>query len=1148
VHIVELRLSGFKSFVDPVRLVIEAGLTGVVGPNGCGKSNLLEAVRWAMGATSAKAMRAGDMDDVIFAGTNTRPAREHAEVVLVLDAEGAKPPPGIAPSDTIEVSRKIKREAGSTYRVNGKEVRAKDVQLLFADASTGANSPALVRQGQISELIAAKPENRRRVLEEAAGIGGLHARRHEADLKLAAASANLLRLDEVASEIEAQRQALKRQARLAERYRGLADELRRTEALALHRRWTDASDALAASQMELRAAERDVAAAAETASAARRAADEALEMLPALREEELVAATVLRRLEGERVGLERDLHDAEAVVARADEALRRLTEDEERETRMRADADASLKRLDLESRGLSGVDNDDALSAAQTKFDALDTERSNAESALEALVSAAARANAERAALETSVREARARLGRAEERLASLARDIAEVSAPSDVARRIVDAEKHVAKTQTVLAAARTAEAAAEAALKEADAATRAAEGERAGIEKRREEIAAEVRALEQLAAKPSGKSFPPVLADIDAAPGYEKAVAAALGDDIEASLAEAAPLRWAGAETRATAWPKGVAPLADHVTAPPALAARLALCGVVERADGPRMQKMLSTGARLVSIEGDLWRWDGFTRRADAPAPAAARLEQRNRLTAAKKELKTAEAEAATARETAEKARKRRDGADAAARAARQATPAAIAEGLRATAARDALIAEERRLTERRDAVLRQSDALHGERDDATRALETAEKSRAAAPATDEATLAAARAKTDAARQAAAEARAALGVVQQAEAARVARRHAIETETADWRRRRETSAKRLAEIASARTKETKTLADAKAAPVRVSAALTKLSDQSALAEKRRVASADKLSAAEKAVREADVTAREAETLHAQRRENRAGADAHAQGAAERLRGVEALSNEQLGCAAAELAARAGPLMEQAIARAPLADIDRKLEKLRGEREAAGPVNLRAEEELEEVELRLSTLARERADVDSAVQKLKQAIGRLNSEGRQRLLKAFEIVNTNFAKLFATLFEGGVAELRLTESEDPLAAGLEIFACPPGKRLSTLSLMSGGEQALTATALIFAVFLANPAPICVLDEVDAPLDDANVDRFCRMLDEMRRLTDTRFLTITHNPVTMSRMDRLFGVTMAERGVSQIVAVDLQRATALVAAE
>lgn len=1147
-HIIELRLSGFKSFVDPVRLVIEAGLTGVVGPNGCGKSNLLEAVRWAMGATSAKAMRAGDMDDVIFAGTNTRPAREHAEVVLVIDAIDSRPPPGIAPADTLEVSRKIKREAGSTYRVNGREVRAKDVQLLFADASTGANSPALVRQGQISELIAAKPENRRRVLEEAAGIGGLHARRHEADLKLAAASANLLRLDEVASEIDAQRQALKRQARLAERYRGLADELRRTEALALHRRWTDATEALAAVQGELRAAERDVAEAAQLASSARRAAEDALEKLPALRDEELIAATVLRRLEVERVGLERDLRDAEAIVARADDALKRLAEDEERETRMRIDADASLARLDLEALGLMSVDDGAALKSAETKFKGADDERRQAEAALEALVASAAAANAQRAALETSAREARARLGRAEERLASLARDNADVSAPSDVDARIAAAEKLVTTTQAALETARAAEAAAEAALKDADTALRTTEAERTRVQKHLDEIAAEVRALEQLVARPSGKSYPPVLADIDAAPGYERAVAAALGDDIEASLADAAPLRWAGADARTIAWPKGVTPLAEYVTAPRALAARLTLCGVVDRAEGPRMQKMLSTGARLVSVEGDLWRWDGFTRRADAPAPAAARLEQRNRLTAAKKELKSADAEAAKARDAADAARKSRDGADAKARAARHATPAAMTETLRAAAARDGLLAEARRLTERRVAVLRQRDALHGERDDATGALTVAEKARTAAPAADDSALSAARTAADKARLAAADASSALRVLQQAQTARLARRAAVNAELTDWRRRGDASVKRVAEIASARAKETKALEDAKAAPMRVTATLQTLADQAALAEKRRVAAADALATAEKSTRETDAAAREAETLHAQRRENRAGAEARAQGAGERLQAVEALAREQLGCAPSELAERAGPLMEQALGRAPLADIDRRLEKLRGEREAAGPVNLRAEEELEEVELRLATLARERADVDSAVQKLKQAIGRLNAEGRQRLLKAFEIVNTNFAKLFATLFEGGVAELRLTESDDPLAAGLEIFACPPGKRLSTLSLMSGGEQALTATALIFAVFLANPAPICVLDEVDAPLDDANVDRFCRMLDEMRRLTDTRFLTITHNPVTMSRMDRLFGVTMAERGVSQIVAVDLQRATELVAAE
>ncbi|MBL8558272.1 MAG: chromosome segregation protein SMC [Hyphomonadaceae bacterium] len=1147
-HIVELRLSGFKSFVDPVRLVIEAGLTGVVGPNGCGKSNLLEAVRWAMGATSAKAMRGSDMDDVIFAGTNARPAREHAEVILVLDAEGAKPPPGVAPADTLEISRKIKREAGSTYRINGREVRAKDVQLLFADASTGANSPALVRQGQISELIAAKPENRRRILEEAAGIAGLHARRHEADLKLNAASANLLRLDEVASEIDAQRQALKRQARLAERYRGLADELRRTEALSLHRRWVDAAEALAATQGDLRAAERDVAEAATAASQARRAAEESADKLPALREEELVAATVLRRLEGERVGLERDLRDAEAIVARAVEALQRLDQEEEREARMRADAETVLARLEAEHIDLSGAGNDGSFEALEAALKTRDAARTEADAALQSLVAAAAEAQAQRAVLEANAREARARLGRAEERLALIARDIAAVDAPNDLAARIADAEARVVAAQNAADTARAAEAAAEAALKEADAALREADAARNDAERKRAEAAAEVRALEQLVSKPSGKSYPPVLGDIEAAPGYEKAVAAALGDDIEASLAAAAPLRWAGADPRAIQWPAGVTPLANFVTAPPALAARLALCGVVDRAEGPRMQKMLSTGARLVSVDGDLWRWDGFVRRDDAPAPAAARLEQRNRLTAARKELKVAEAAAETARKDSDTARKHREDADLQARAARQAAPAAVADGLRATASRDALVAEQRRLDERRDVVKVQHLAILEERDAAKLALGNAETARASAPVADESAIAAARTKSDAARAAFDETRASLNALKQAETARQMRLRAVETEQSDWARRNEAATRRLAEIDTARIRETKALDEAKAAPVRVTAALAQLADQSALAEKRRLAAADALSTAEKTAREADATARDAEMRHAERREARAGAEARAHAAAERLHGVEALAREQLSCAPEELAERAGPLMAQALGKAPLADIDRKLEKLRGEREAAGPVNLRAEEELEEVELRLATLARERADVDAAVQKLKQAIGRLNAEGRQRLLKAFEVVNANFARLFATLFEGGVAELRLTESEDPLAAGLDIFACPPGKRLSTLSLMSGGEQSLTATALIFAVFLANPAPICVLDEVDAPLDDANVDRFCRMLDEMRRLTDTRFLTITHNPVTMSRMDRLFGVTMAERGVSQIVAVDLQRATELVAAE
>ncbi len=276
-QITELRLLGFKSFVDPARAPVEQGLTGVVGPNGCGKSNLLEAVRWVMGATSAKSMRATDMDDVIFSGSAGRPSREFAEVTLVLTEARGRAPAPFHNEDVLEVTRRIRRELGSTYRINGKEVRAKDVQLLFADAATGANSPALVRQGQINELISAKPQNRRRILEDAAGIAGLHARRHEADLKLKAAETNLTRLDEVLAEIESQAASLKKQARQAERYRGLAQTLRETEALLLHRRWTEAREREAEAQTHLREAERAVAAAASEASAAERLAEQSRE-------------------------------------------------------------------------------------------------------------------------------------------------------------------------------------------------------------------------------------------------------------------------------------------------------------------------------------------------------------------------------------------------------------------------------------------------------------------------------------------------------------------------------------------------------------------------------------------------------------------------------------------------------------------------------------------------------------------------------------------------------------------------------------------------------------------------------------------------------------------------------------------------------
>jgi chromosome segregation protein len=1149
VNITELRLLGFKSFVDPARAPIEQGLTGVVGPNGCGKSNLLEAVRWVMGATSAKSMRASDMDDVIFSGSAGRPAREHAEVTLLLtDARGRGPAP-FQNEDVLEVTRRIRRELGSTYRINGKEVRAKDVQLLFADAATGANSPALVRQGQISELIAAKPQNRRRILEDAAGIAGLHARRHEADLKLKAAETNLTRLDEVLAEIEGQAASLKKQARQAERYRGLAQQLRETEALLLHRRWLEAREREAEAQTHLREAERAVAAAASEASAAARAAEDAREALTPLREQEMIAAAVLRRLEGVRVGLERDLADAEGVIERCVADAERNRAEAERLDALKQDALAALARLGEEAAALGPDDggaSQAALKAAQDAEAAAVAKRAKAEAELETLAAAAAAASARTQALASAAEAARERLARLEERTRALDAQIAALSAGGDIDARAASAKSAAEAAHAASVKLRAELADAEAALKRAEAADEAAWGPHRAAEKALQDLDAEVRALDKLA-PPDAAKFPPVLAALDVEPGYERALAAALGDDIDASTHAEAPARWAGAEAPAPHLPPSAQSLTRFVKAPPQLAARLTLTGVVDAKDGAALAKHLPPGARLVSREGDLWRWDGFVRRADAPQPAAVRLEHKNRLAAARREREAAEARAAKAKAAWEKAKAERQAADSKARALRAEAPKLAAAEASAVREAERLGAERARAAERAADLDAQRQALAAEIAEARAAVAATQGAASQAPIkADETAIAAARTAVDAARLAAAEAAAATQSIVRDKTQREARRKNIDAEAMQWRARIESTTARLAALSKELDEIEKRRDAAKTAPQAARAKLETLMEEAGAAERRRIEASDRVAAAETAARLAGDRARSLEQAHADARERRAGAEAHAAANAARVADIATQAHEQAGVAPEKLAGLAGNLVNGALGTAPLNEVERRLERLKAERDAAGPVNLRAHEELQEAQERIDTLTREKEDVAQAVAKLRRAITTLNNEGRARLLRAFEEVDAHFAQLFATLFEGGRANLKLTESEDPLEAGLEIFAEPPGKRLTNLSLLSGGEQALTATALIFAVFLANPAPLCVLDEVDAPLDDANVDRFCRMLDEMKRLTTTRFIVITHNPVTMSRMDRLYGVTMPEQGVSQLVSVDLGRAQALAA--
>jgi chromosome segregation protein len=1146
VHFQLLRLSGFKSFVDPTEFRIEPGLTGIVGPNGCGKSNILESLRWVMGANSAKAMRGDGMDDVIFAGSGGRPSRNHAEVSLTIDNADRTAPAAFNADSVVEVVRRIDRGQGSTYRINGREVRARDVQLLFADASTGANSPALVRQGQISELIAAKPQNRRRILEEAGGVSGLHTRRHEAELRLRGAETNVSRLDDISRELETTLNRLRREARQAERYKLLSAEIRTLQSAALYARWSQAREGLTAAEADHKAAAQAVEATTREAAAASTAALAADEAIKPLREEEAISAAVLQRLVIEKDRVDGEALRAAQAIQQIETELARISDAREREGHIVDDAKSALDRLTAE---LAEVE---ALAAAEPSripelekiFQAADAARGAAEADLERLAAQVAADEARRRAAAARVQEARERLARTVRALDQAKADRAGLGPETDPAAaeaqgRLAAAEAALVESRAKLEASEAERAAAAVAEATARDAARKAEDQLGRLK-------TEARGLAQLTAQQRKSGFAPALDAVSPQKGYEAALTAALGDDLDAALDPKAPAYWGGGSAAPPAWPPGCEPLGPLVAAPPELAARLAYTALVARTDGDRLAKGLAPGARLVSREGDLWRWDGFVSRANAPKPAAIRLEQKTRLLETEGEIDRLSPAAAVATEAQAAAAARVQAVDAGLREARRLAQ----EAERALApARDALERFGREAARREaraqslDETITRFEDERGEAE-ATLALAISEGEDPTGAADLSPMLTAAREKAAEAREIAAHARADREHETRSRQTRLHRLESVRRDRNDWLKRSESAARRIEQLARDDAEARAGLQAARNAPDAIEQRRSVLIDELGIAEARRAKSADASAQGEAAKSDADRALRAADAAASLGREQRATLIARLEAARERLAEIAArlretarVEPEQLG---EILATEAKPVTDDPDA------IDQRLYQLERDRDAIGPVNLRAEEEVQELSTRVSTMKEERDDLTAAIGKLREGIDALNAEGRERLLAAFDVINGHFQSLFAALFDGGQAELRLVENDDPLEAGLEIYACPPGKRLSTMSLMSGGEQALTAAALIFGVFLANPAPVCVLDEVDAPLDDANVERFCNMLDEMRTRTGTRFIAITHNAVTMSRMDRLYGVTMPERGVSQLVSVDLSQAEAMVA--
>ncbi len=1498
VSFTRLRIAGFKSFAEPVLIEILPGLTGIVGPNGCGKSNVVEALRWVMGEGSARSLRGGEMDDLIFAGTAARPARGLAEVVLTLEnAAGLAPPPH--DGDELQVSRRIERGAGSAFRINGRDARARDVQTLFADLSSGARSSALISQGRVAAIVGARPEERRSILEEAAGITGLPGRRQEAELKLRATEANLLRVDNQRAQLNTRVLALGNQAAEAERYRVIVAGLRDAEAALpalLHERARRevvlAGEARSTREAALADAER-------RASKATTAETEAEQALSGPRDAEAAARGLLerRRIEAEGAAREderahRDAEQAEARWKEAQEdhdaAAARLADAQDAQARLRdeeagleataaslpdrrcaqearisqlrdrleaaeqaarADADAAaaavtrraerardqdaasgrLQRAealllqvvaeraqretslpdpalveDEEQRCIEAADalarseraldrasraHADALRAleavrmeaadatrrheaatlalqqAERRAVRLDAERTDLQRRVEA-AEAGLVAEAERQAAAAAVQEAEARLAEAASRLEAI--ELARGQATSyrlEAAARLADANRHrqqleAAHSQADRAhrhavsqhdaaagdhaaavwalvpvdavdAARQARADAEAGLAAAqdalaraearrDAAQAVADDAAIGLVSARDahgRLAAEADGLDQVLAGQEAPS--PVyrsLADaLDVPDGLEDALAACLSDALDAAHpddAAGAPRAWhALSPLEPAGLPGGAVPLAALVAAPDALARALSHAGLIEDdRQGDALQASLRPGQCLVSRKGGLWRWDGYRVAAGQPDAPAVRLRQRIRLRELTELLEEAVARVTAAQDDAARSAALNEIATAArcrARAARDQAEQLLARGreeearivdreAEARARLDALAPQRDRAALARaeaeaglaashvacmlladpdalaaaheEAKLREAEVLaleaeaRAQRHGAEAFLQGAHETAAAltgrdaqakntldalapllARTVDDAEAAAAqlaeagaavaalpteggRPALDAALAQAASAEAALGAARDARHAARARleacaaaRDQTATVLLEGRRWLDALRSRLddaeAERDMAQDALRALLASAAELPDPASAAdAARVSAQAVSAirlEEREAAEQGQMLAAEQAASDArrDPVVRALADWQARRQAAEAALAAvgqrlaaarsehalHAEGLAEAPGRAQAIADAVLAAQHAHDAAREG--LQQAVSRARhaqaerhasesglsaareaalraearemqaqamlsqlLADMThppagvpadlsdaaeaglrRRIARLLREREEIGPVNLRAELELREAEEQNAAIGRERDEMKDAIARLRGQIGHLNRVGRERLTAVFEQVDRQFGSLFTRMFNGGRAHLGLVGSDDPLDAGIEIHAQPPGKKLATLSLLSGGEQALTALALVFAVFRCSPAPVCVLDEVDAPLDDANIQRFCALLEDLAGETGTRFLVVTHHQLTMAHMDRLYGVTMQERGVSRVLSVDLARA-------
>ena len=1131
-----IRISGFKSFLEPTEIDLNEGLTGIVGPNGCGKSNIVEAMKWVMGENSARQMRGEGMDDVIFSGSNERPARNFAEVTIKLDNTEKKAPASFNQFDEIEISRKIEREKGSTYRVNSKQVRARDVQLIFADTATGARSSGIVSQGRISQIIESSLEERRIILEEAANIKGLHNRRHEAELKLNGATDNLSRLLDIENTYNEQLIELEKQGRKAARYRSVGDRLRKAEASLFLSLLNTAEKEFDELETKFEKSKNNVEEAQINLSKNTKSKLEIFNKLPELRKIETEKAAILQSLNISKIRLEEEEATSKFTLNNVLNQITQIETDIKREIEIKDDANKTIANLLLEKDKLQ-LDTKDFTTKkndASKRVNELKIKSEDADAKLSSINSEIFSIKSDKSDLENRINNLKEKIKNSEDQKSQF--NIAEDKKLIDEHdKKRINIEKLIKEENNKLELIKKQ-------LENKENLNINLKEKKAKIDYDLNVMRADLHSLSSLLGYDEFKNNT-LEATIDDIGNLQDAIGSVLGETI------LAPVKSDSSDEQNTSYwkdgitpkfqeklPEGATPLISKIKKNSILDIALIGIGIVENEKTAlKLQKELSFGQALTTLKGGLWRWDGYVQPLGVQNSYSERLQQITKLRNLQDELPTKEKEEVTIVNEINK---------------NELELKKLFETTRKIESKISLLNNELNDTKLSisslDSKINSSTILLKEHQNIldTSQKELVDLEKLSEKSVNLPTLLADELKirnaADQCRNELTDAMAAEQQIRNQESYQQRNLMQINNQKNDWENRKDEAETRIKslKVRLDNLKEDKSRLEK--LPDNFVEKANELNLKIETAEQNRNFAADKLVQTETLLNEAEKLEKSSEQNLASFREDMIKVEASLNLAKTKIENIEDRVHEKLRIKSNQLKEIVN-LSDNEELNTSIETLEKTVQRLLNERDSLGAVNLRAEEEMNEMRQKIELMSKERVDLELAIEKLKSGIFELNKEGRQRLKDSFELVNKNFKNLFKKLFGGGDAELKLVGDDDPLKAGLEILASPPGKKMQLLSLLSGGEQALTAISLIFSVFLCNPAPICILDEVDAALDDSNVGRFCNLLDKIVDETETYFLVVTHHRLTMAKMNRLFGVTMEQKGISRLVSVDLEQA-------